>query len=606
MSENVSLFKVFMSKEAKQNVQETLESGYISQGPREEEFKQSLCTYLNNEHVALVNSATSGLNMAFEMFQKPFMNWPGFDIGYDTVLLPSLTCWATTASVLYGRERVNVKWIDVDPCTLSTNIDHLETLLTKRTKIIYCILWGGTPIDYEKLQRVRTRYFERYGFYPKIIQDCAHAFGSKFQSQHVSKFTNVSIHSFQAIKTLSTGDGGAVVLGDEKWNTVEELKHYQTCINRMKWFGLNKTNFNRDVFDEYAVYNIGFKFHMNDINASMGLGNIGYIDELVHAQRQNAEKISKYFENIEFVTSLENQLSQESSRWLYTIRLHNNIKHKFVRFCQSKNIQVSSVHQRNDKYSIVEYTQDICHDLSFLDAVENEYICVPCGWWLNNHDLAYMFDSWNAFFDDCRQSSYINSVNTLEMIRSITWNQLNCQDGVKNIAEFGILHGHSLDAIIESAQNSEQKTCISAYDLFECKTNDCFHRTIHETKEKYRDLLSVSQNVSEKVSLIIEQQSLYDSALFLDDNSLDMLHVDIGNCGDTYEYVLLHMLDKLKPNGLIIMEGGSVERDNVPWMKTFNKVPIRTILEKHANNISYQTFGSLPSITCIRKKKFLP
>lgn len=179
-------------------------------------------------------------------------------------------------------------------------------------------------------------------------------------------------------------------------------------------------------------------------------------------------------------------------------------------------------------------------------------------------------------------SSYKNNINFLDLIGGITFLK-----SPKKIVEFGILNGHSLNAFVN---NSNCDTVIKAYDIF-----DDFNGN-HADKETIQKLFEKHENVViEKADFYEKYQNLY--------NDIDILHVDIANNGDTYKFVIDNYLGKIKEDGIILLEGGSKERDEVYWMNKYNKPKINPYLKelKKNKNICVKTIGTIPSITIIKK-----
>lgn len=154
----------------------------------------------------------------------------------------------------------------------------------------------------------------------------------------------------------------------------------------------------------------------------------------------------------------------------------------------------------------------------------------------------------------------------------------------KEIVEIGILEGYSLKVFAESCPN----TNIRAYDIFdEFNGNGANKDIIKEFDE--------NKNVS------IQYGDFY--KLTFPEQSIDLLHIDIANDGNVYEYVFKNYLKYVKDTGIIILEGGSKERDNVEWMNKYNKTKIQPILEKY-KDYKIITLDKFPSITLVLKQKY--
>jgi len=153
------------------------------------------------------------------------------------------------------------------------------------------------------------------------------------------------------------------------------------------------------------------------------------------------------------------------------------------------------------------------------------------------------------------------------------------------IIEFGILDGYSLKAMGDTVNSI---CSIEAYDIFEeFKGNSA-------NKEKIEKKFHLYPNIS------IHYGDFYKQIEQLENNSIDILHIDIANNGDVYEFVFNNYINKMKKNGIIIMEGGSQERDNTEWMIKYEKNPIKPVLEKYSQKYNIMTLGVIPSITIIK------
>jgi hypothetical protein len=168
-----------------------------------------------------------------------------------------------------------------------------------------------------------------------------------------------------------------------------------------------------------------------------------------------------------------------------------------------------------------------------------------------------------------------------ELIQSIT--RLT---NPKKIVEIGILDGYSLESFVKS---STDVTEIYAYDLFEEFNGN------HSDKDKLLERFNRFSNVK------IEYGDFYKLHNFI--HNVDILHIDIANNGDVFEFVMNNYLQSLSPNGIIIFEGGSNDRDSVEWMIKYNKPKINPVIEKYQNkNFDIQIYGIFPSITIIKNK----
>jgi dTDP-4-amino-4,6-dideoxygalactose transaminase len=378
----IPLFKVFMAPDLSLTTQ-TLQSGMLTQGKRVEEFEEKLKEYFNYPYILTLNSATAGLTLALRLLNLP----PN-----SKVLTIPLTCFASACAIL--ENRLNIKWVDVDPKTCNIDLDDLERKISSNTssetQAVLYVNWGGNPVDLKRLKSITKN--------TPVIQDCAHAFGASYEGKLLGThetLSSIAVYSFQAIKHLTTGDGGIIILPNKELYDRAKL---------LRWFGISREKpKNVDFRLENDVPEWGYKFHMNDINASIGLCNLPHVNRIIEKHVSNAKYYNEKLKGLNGITLLDTHLESEgehhsdslSSCWLYTIRIVN--KERFIEFMNTKNITVSQVHNRNDVHSCVKEFQA---RLPNMDMLEKEIICIPVGWWITEQDREYIVESIKEFLNN--------------------------------------------------------------------------------------------------------------------------------------------------------------------------------------------------------------
>ena len=370
----IPLFKVSMNESASKQVSQVLLSGFITQGPKVEEFEEKLKNIFNYPYLVSVNSATSGLTLALRMIKEKYK------LSDTTEVLTSpLTCMATNEPILTNN--LQIKWVDVDPKTCNIDLQDLESKITITTKILLFVHWAGTPVDLDGLNEVLDRKEKELGFRVQVVEDCAHAMLAEWDGKMVGTFGNYAVFSLQAIKHLTTGDGGILMLPSEEEMETAKL---------LRWFGIdrNKRNYKQKDFRlESDVKTWGYKFHMNDINATIGLANLNNVHSVVSAHRKNGNFFNEQLKNIPGITVLTVPQKAKSSYWIYTLLVDR--RDEFIQYMTEKNITVSSVHKRNDLHSCFKMYET---SLPQLDSLEQKYVCIPVGWWLTDEQLTYIVD----------------------------------------------------------------------------------------------------------------------------------------------------------------------------------------------------------------------
>lgn len=363
----IPLFKVYMSRSSQEYALRVLDSGYVGQGKEVDNFEEKLERFLRVKALAL-NSGTSALHLSFHMIGE------SLDIREKEVLTTPLTCTATNWAALANGFRL--KWVDVNQNNLNVDLDDLESKLTEFTRVVMVVHWGGYPVDLVKLSEIQSRYFEKYGKTLHIVEDCAHAFGATLFGRSVGGFGNWGCFSFQAIKHLTCVDGGALVCPSE----------YEKKARLLRWYGIDRDTKRSDFRCEDDIPDWGFKFHMNDLNASIGIGNFSHISTILSSHKENAEYYHNRFSGK--VRTMVWEKGFNSAHWLYTILVDD--REGFMKKMFAKGVQVSQVHKRNDVHSCV---QQYRRSLPVLDEMSKRLVCIPVGWWLSKRERELIADA---------------------------------------------------------------------------------------------------------------------------------------------------------------------------------------------------------------------
>lgn len=254
---------------------ECLRSGWITTGPKTEQFETEFAAYLGGDfHTIAVNSATAGLHLALEAL--------GIGPG-DEVIVPTMTFTATAEVVRYlGADPVLV---DIDPVTLNIHPDAIEAAVTPRTRAIMPVHHGGLACDMDRI----IEFAHERGLH--VVEDAAHAFPSRYKGRLIGTLaSDVTVFSFYANKTMTTGEGGMVVTRNP-----EIAKR----VRIMRIHGIS-----RDVFDRfvsktpswfYEVVEPGFKYNLTDIASALGIQQLRKIDRFLKRRQQLARR---YFDEL--------------------------------------------------------------------------------------------------------------------------------------------------------------------------------------------------------------------------------------------------------------------------------------------------------------------
>lgn len=345
--DNIVLFHPHIPAGACASVQETLGTRWIGQGPKVDRFEQRFGDKFGAGRVAVaVGSGTDALHLSYIL--------AGIKPG-DEVIAPVFTCTATNIPLLY--EKATIRFADVQPGTLNIDPVHVKRLVSEKTKAIVCVHYGGLPCDMAELGAIAA---ER-GI--PVIEDAAHALGATYQGKGIGTISEFTMFSFQAIKHITTGDGGMLILQDDD---LKEKAH------RIRWFGIDRTAKQMGHW-ENDIREIGYKYQMNDIAAAMGLAALDEFDQILTLRRQLFGKYSdglKGVSGIKFVG--DGFTDREHAAWLCTVIAEN--RYELQRKLRENKIESNQVHYRNDRYTVFGGRR---HDLPNMDAVEDRYLVLP-------------------------------------------------------------------------------------------------------------------------------------------------------------------------------------------------------------------------------------
>lgn len=359
---DIPLFKVFMPKSVMKPLEKVLFSGYIGQGLKVDEFEEKLGPCFGNQNVLTVNSGTAALQLALRL--------ANVGIG-DEVISTPMTCSATNEPILAMGARI--VWADIDPWTANIDPSDVAKKITKKTKAIMCVHWGGYPCNLNELNAVANKH----GI--KLIEDACHALGASYQNNPIGSHSDFACFSFQAIKHINTIDGGVLVC-----KTKPDCERGRL----LRWFGIDRNAKRNDLRCELDIAESGYKFHMNDVTAVIGLEQLKYLDDIIKKHRDNAKKYNEAFQNLKSVKTLKYANDRSSAYWLYTMRVKD--RSGFMKHMKEKGITVSQVHVRNDKYSMF---KDFKSHLSGVDEFISEQVSIPVGWWLEEKDLTHIINT---------------------------------------------------------------------------------------------------------------------------------------------------------------------------------------------------------------------
>ena len=357
------LFYPYISKSSKKNIKNVLDSRWIGQGPLVDEFELRFKEKFNpNADCVAVGSGTDALHLAYLL--------SGIKKN-DEVICPVFTCTATNIPLLYIGAKI--KFVDVDPTTLNIDINHLKKIVTKKTKAIVFVNYGGIPCDLEELNKIKNKYNL------KLIQDAAQSLGSKFQDRDISNFADFTIYSFQAIKHITSGDGGLLLF--------PKNKKILAIAKRLRWFGIDRQKKQGGTW-ENDIKEIGYKYQMTDVGARLLIDSLKDFNKLLNHRKKIFNVYKQLLSNIKGLRVLVPPSDAFSnSFWLCTLLCKKRL------FLQKKlreaNIETNQVHFRNDRYSIFKKFAK-SNEYVNMNNIYNQYLVIPLNHKISMRDARFI------------------------------------------------------------------------------------------------------------------------------------------------------------------------------------------------------------------------
>ncbi len=309
-------------------LKKVLQSGWTGLGPETEAFENEFAEYIGVRYAVAVNSCTAALHLALKV--------AGVEGG--EVITTPMTFVATNHAILYNSS-IPV-FCDIEPDTLNIDPACIEALVTKKTRAIMAVHYGGHACDMDALRKIAKKYRLR------VIEDCAHACGGEYKEIKLGSFGDLGCFSFQAVKNLSTGDGGMITTNSKCWHA--ELK-------KLRWMGITqdtwtrkKTRYRHDW--KYNVESVGFKYHMNDLTAALGRVQLSKLESLNERRRRI---VREYDRGLQQLSHIEKPFEKDyaKSAWhSYVIKLSKrNALHLFL---QERGISTGIHYYPNHLYPV--------------------------------------------------------------------------------------------------------------------------------------------------------------------------------------------------------------------------------------------------------------
>ena len=326
----IPVFKPCMGKEEANAVKKILMSGWIGLGPKTKEFEDKFAAYIGTKYAVALNSATAALHLAFMVIGNE----------KNEVITTPMTFVSTNHAILYNGG-IPV-FCDIEKDTLNIDANKIEQLITRKTKAIVVVHFGGYPVDLDRVLALAKKHKL------KVIEDVAHGCGGEYKARKLGSIGDMGCFSFHAVKNLATGDGGMITTNDEK--------AYKRLL-KLRWLGITKDTWSRadNKTNQYSwFYNVeelGFKCHMNDINAAIGLVQLKKLDKMNRRRFEISQFYTKQLAGVGDIQTpvIKNYMTRPAC---HNFVIKTAVRDKLSEFLKNKGISTGVHYIPNNSYEM--------------------------------------------------------------------------------------------------------------------------------------------------------------------------------------------------------------------------------------------------------------
>ena len=280
------------------SVKTVFESGWLGLGAQVFEFEQGLQKFLGAKHVVCTNTGTTALHLALDAL--------GIGNG-DEVIVPSFTYVATVQAITAtGATPV---FCDIHADDLNIDADDIKQKITRKTKAIITVHYRGFPCDMDNIGKLA----QEHDLF--VIEDAAHAFGSSYKGKKIGSFGDIACFSFDPIKNITCGEGGAVVFQDD--SLLEKIQ-------QKRILGIDKDTWSRYRNERSWFYDVvtqGYRYHMSNISAAVGLIQLKKFDGMNRRKIEVARRYDAAFDGVEGITLLRNDGYKDIGLFVYILKI---------------------------------------------------------------------------------------------------------------------------------------------------------------------------------------------------------------------------------------------------------------------------------------------
>lgn len=365
----IPYFKPWINQNDKNSVINALNNRWLTNGPILKIFENELKNYLGTKFSSGVGSATHALHLAMR----------SLGIGpNDEVIVPTFTFVATANAVRYCGAKPILVDVDLDTFNISTN--EIKRKITKKTKAIIPVHFGGQSCDMKEIIQISKKHDLH------VVEDCAHSLGSTYGQKKCGSIGDIGCFSFYATKVITTGEGGLVTTKSKKiFEKIQLLRSQAMSIQakdrekKAKW--------------KYDVVDLGYNYRLDEIRSSLGLSQFQRLDEINKLRQKIAEKYDKKISKIKGITIPSTKKLRNHIYHLYTIKIDE--EYPLTRdqlFTKLHRNGIGSSVQYYPLHLMSEFKDDYKNkdDFSNSNILKDQVLCLPIFPKMTNKEIDFV------------------------------------------------------------------------------------------------------------------------------------------------------------------------------------------------------------------------
>lgn len=347
----IPLFKPAVGKEELREIARAFKAGWIGLGPKTAQFERMFADYIGTRYAIGMNSCSAALHLALAVL----------GIEGKEVISPSLTFVSTNHAILYNKG-IPV-FADIDEDTLNINPEEIARKITRRTKAIILVHYGGHPCQMDEIMHIA----KKRGI--AVIEDAAHACGAEYKGRKAGTFGALACFSFHAVKNLTTGEGGMVTTSS---------REFDRRLRKLRWLGISRDTWSRSdtkgrkYFWYYYVEELGYKYHMSDINASIGIAQLRKLDRMNDKRRMVLQRYNRDFSGLGWLKTPVLREGVKSACHNYVVKVKE--RDRFVAYLRNHGVSAGVHYIPNHHYRMY---RKFKAGLPVTDRVWKELVTLP-------------------------------------------------------------------------------------------------------------------------------------------------------------------------------------------------------------------------------------